>query len=234
MISLMRIAIFLLVLANLLFFVWARGYLGTSGGPDTRRAEQQLLADQVRVVSRGQPPSTTPGKEAAERSVASTSIASCQSWSELASGEADQVERLLTEKRFTAFEATRRPVSENTGYWVFVPPLASKEQVRQKTDELRQLGIDDFFIVQASGPNHLAISLGTYRTEVAARAGLEALRAKGVQSAVMSRRTGKPDSAVIDIRGPESQAETLAQALALLLPKASRTACGPASGKPAP
>jgi hypothetical protein len=45
----------------------------------------------------------------------------------LASGEADQVERLLTEKRFAAFEATRRPLSENTGYWVYVPPLASRE-----------------------------------------------------------------------------------------------------------
>ncbi|MEF8700812.1 MAG: SPOR domain-containing protein [Candidatus Accumulibacter sp. UW25] len=230
----MRIAVFLLVLANLLFFVWARGYLGTSGTPDTRRVEQQLLADQLRIVSRGQPPPPTPGKEAAERSAAPSSSVGCQSWNGLASGEADQVERLLTEKRFAAFQATRRALSENTGYWVYVPPLASREEVRQKTDQLQQLGVDDFFIVQASGPNHLAISLGTYRTEVAARAGLAALQAKGVQSAVMSRRTGKPESAVIEIRGPESQAETLAQAVALLLPKASRTACGPASGEPAP
>jgi hypothetical protein len=152
MISLMRIAVFLLVLANLLFFVWARGYLGTSGTPDTRRVEQQLLADQLRIVSRGQPPPPTPGKEAAERSAAPSSSVGCQSWNGLASGEADQVERLLTEKRFAAFQATRRALSENTGYWVYVPPLASREEVRQKTDQLQQLGVDDFFIVQASGP----------------------------------------------------------------------------------
>ena len=50
MIASMRIAVFLLVLANLLFFVWTRGYLGTPANPDARRAEQQLLADQVLVV----------------------------------------------------------------------------------------------------------------------------------------------------------------------------------------
>jgi hypothetical protein len=130
----------------------------------------------------------------------------------------------LSEK-FPAFKVTRRSVSENTGYWVFVPPLANKEEVSKKTAELKELGVEDYFVVQASGPNQLAISLGTYRTAEAASAGLEALRAKGVKSARMGERTGRPALAMLEIHGPEGQAEALRQAVVALLPKASPGTC---------
>jgi len=224
MIASMRIAVFLLVLANLLFFVWTRGYLGTPANPDARRAEQQLLADQVLVVSRGEPPGAGNTRQDAEKAGDRKSADSCQSWTDLASADADKVERLLSEK-FPAFKVTRRSVSENTGYWVFVPPLANKEEVSKKTAELKELGVEDYFVVQASGPNQLAISLGTYRTAEAASAGLEALRAKGVKSAKMGERTGRPALAMLEIHGPEGQAEALRQAVVALLPKASPGAC---------
>ena len=224
MIASMRIAVFLLVLANLLFFVWTRGYLGTPANPDARRAEQQLLADQVLVVSRGEPPGAGNTRQDAEKAGDRKSADSCQSWTDLASADADKVERLLSEK-FPAFKVTRRSVSENTGYWVFVPPLANKEEVSKKTAELKELGVEDYFVVQASGPNQLAISLGTYRTAEAASAGLEALRAKGVKSARMGERTGRPALAMLEIHGPEGQAEALRQAVVALLPKASQGTC---------
>ncbi|KFB72408.1 MAG: SPOR domain-containing protein [Candidatus Accumulibacter phosphatis] len=222
MIVSMRLAVFLLILANLLFFVWARGYLGTPASPDARRLEQQLLADQVRVLARGEPP--RPASREAEAVPESKDAASCQLWSELASAEADQIERLLGEQ-FADFKATRRTVAENSGYWVFVPPLANKEEVSKKTAELQQLGIQDYFVVQASGPNQLAISLGTYRTEEAANAGLATLQAKGVKSARMAERKGRPPFHILEIRGPEAQAEALRQAIVARLPKASPVAC---------
>ncbi|MBP6707852.1 MAG: SPOR domain-containing protein [Candidatus Accumulibacter sp.] len=228
MIASMRIAVFLLVLANLLLFVWARGYLGTPASSDARRTEHQLLADQVLIVSRGEPPPAINGKPAADRGANGGTSGVCQSWRDLASAEADQVERLLTEQ-YPAFKAARRTLSENSGYWVYIPPLANREEVSAKTAELQQLGITDFFVVQASGPNQLAISLGTYRSEEAAGRGLQALRAKGVKSAVMGERKGKPTSVALDIHGPEAQAEALRQAIIVLLPKASPTACKPGS-----
>jgi hypothetical protein len=63
MIASMRIAVFLLVLANLLFLSGPGATLGTPANPDARRAEQQLLADQVLVVARGEPPRTATAGE---------------------------------------------------------------------------------------------------------------------------------------------------------------------------
>ena len=224
MIANMRIVVFLLVLANLLVLVWTRGYLGASANPDARRAEQQLLPEQVKVVGRAEPPQATNRKDEGEKAADGKGAFACQFWSDLVSADADQVERLLAEQ-FSAFKATRRTIAENSGYWVYVPPLANKEEVNKKTAELQLLGIQDFFVVQASGPNQLAISLGTYRTEEAAKAGLEGLRAKGVKSAKMSERKGKPPFNTLEIRGPATQADALRQAIVALLPKASPTAC---------
>lgn len=220
MIVSMRLAVFLLVLANLLFLVWTRGYLGMPANPDARRGEQQLLADQVKVVARGELPRTASG----DAEPAAAKKAACQLWSDLASADADQVERLLTEK-FAAFKAIRRTVAENSGYWVFVPPLANKDEVSKKTAELQQLGIHDFFVLPAAGPNPLAISLGTYHSEEAANAGLETLRARGVKSARVGERKGRPPFNTLEIHGPEAQAQALRQAIVEILPKASAVAC---------
>jgi hypothetical protein len=86
--------------------------------------------------------------------------------------------------------------------------LASKEEVSKKTAELQQLGIQDFFVVQASGPNQLAISLGTYRTEEAASAGLEPCARRG-QVCPNGERKGRPPFNTLEIQGPEAQAEAL-------------------------
>lgn len=79
--------------------------------------------------------------------------------------------------------------------------------------------------MQAAGPNQLAISLGTYRTEEAASAGLAMLQGKGVKSARMGERKGRPPFNILEIRGPEGEAEALRQAIVGLLPKASPSAC---------
>lgn len=51
----MRVLVFLLVLANLLFFVFARGYLGGVDNPDGERLGQQVQPERIVVVSKGEP-----------------------------------------------------------------------------------------------------------------------------------------------------------------------------------
>jgi hypothetical protein len=73
----MRVLVFLLVLANLLFFAFARGYLGGGDNPDAERVRQQLQPERIHIVSKGEPaqeasgtPSdTTPSPEAAQDAV---------------------------------------------------------------------------------------------------------------------------------------------------------------------
>lgn len=51
----MRALVFLLVLANLLFFVFARGFLGGGSNPDGERLKQQLQPERIVIVSKGEP-----------------------------------------------------------------------------------------------------------------------------------------------------------------------------------
>ena len=53
----MKILVFLLVLANLLFYAYGAGYFGVGGdNPDAGRMEQQFKPERMRIVSRGEPP----------------------------------------------------------------------------------------------------------------------------------------------------------------------------------
>jgi hypothetical protein len=51
--------VFLLVLANVLFYAFTEGYLGRAEHPDSGRVEQQVQADRMRIVSRGEVPATS-------------------------------------------------------------------------------------------------------------------------------------------------------------------------------
>ena len=100
MIVSMRALVFLLILANLLFFVWTQGYFGSTASTDAVRLQQQLLAEQITIVARGEPPA--PDKTAKVEKP----LDSCLRWSDLTIADADRLERLLAEK-FAAFKVVR-------------------------------------------------------------------------------------------------------------------------------
>ena len=54
----MKALVFLLVLANLLFYALSAGYFGHPDNPDAGRVEQQVLPERMRIVSRGEAPGT--------------------------------------------------------------------------------------------------------------------------------------------------------------------------------
>lgn len=220
----MRVFVFLLVLANLLFFVWTQGYLGSKSSPDALRLQQQLLADQVNIVARGEPPAVADKAPRAEKPVEKKAVASCLLWSDLPIADADRLERLLAEK-FSAFKPVRSVTPGSSTYWVFIPPLASKQDADRKASELKKLGAPEFFILADPGPNHLAISLGIFSTEEAAKERLETLRAKGVRSAKSGERSVKPALASLEVSGPEAQQDALREAVLALVPSVRPVAC---------
>lgn len=57
----MKALVFILVLANLLFFAYAEGYFGRPGNPDAARVDQQLNRERIRVVARGEAPKEKDG-----------------------------------------------------------------------------------------------------------------------------------------------------------------------------
>ena len=218
----MRALVFLLILVNLLFLVWTQGYFGASSDPDGFRLQQQMLADQIKVVARDEAPAES---VKAEKPVKAEAVAEqCLSLADLPLADSERVESLLAEK-WPVFKAHRTMLEGSVSYWVYIPALASKQEADNKVAELKKLRVPEFFIVQESGPYKWAISLGLFSTKEAATARLEALRNQGVKSARVGERNAKPATAQLEIRGPEVQIDPLRKAIAELLPDGRLLAC---------
>jgi hypothetical protein len=143
----MKALVFVLVLANVLFFAYAEGYFGRPDNPDAGRVEQQLNPERIRVVGRGEPPAgeakkapepaKEPGEaggEAAGRDAASEPAAAAdktavsaekpvpagpQSCLVWSELTGPEATRLasLVEEKFTDFKAERRATPVEGGGW---------------------------------------------------------------------------------------------------------------------
>ena len=224
----MRAFVFLLILVNLLFLAWTQGYLGSSSHPDSLRVQQQLLADRIRIVARDEPPAETITTEIAAKAIENKTMQTCILLGDLPIAEIVRFESLLAEK-WPVFKAERTKVTGSASYWVFIPPMANKQEADSKAAELKKLGIPEFYVVQENGPNNRTISLGLFSSREAATAHLEMLRTKGVKSARIAERNVKQVSASLEIHGPDAQANSLRQALAEALPESKPGACNPRS-----
>jgi len=241
--------VFLLVIANLLFYAFGAGYFGQPDNPDAGRVEQQVAPERMRIVSRGEAPAPTvakaepvvpeaapadetqtPEKAEAERGAEPEPVAKvdktpvCLSWRPLPVAEADRLSSLLA-KRFRDYKVTRKLVaSEGNGWWVFIPPLPGKAEADKKAGELRELGVTEFFVVQ-DAPSRFAISLGVFSSEKGSQDRLAELKAKGVRSAQAAPRPGKDSLVSLQVRGPAGEKAMLLGAVGQILPKAEGQVC---------
>lgn len=236
----MKTLVFLLVLANLLFYAFSAGYFGRPDNPDAVRVEKQVLPERMRIVSRGEAPAAPAAPAKAVEPVKPEVVAEapkqepatkveelaavCLAWEHLPAVDAERIASLLSSK-FAEYKVVRRVVaSEGSGWGVFVPPLPGKADAERKATELRQLGVTDYFIVQ-DGPIRNAISLGIFSSEKGAQERLAELKEKGVRSARVMPRPGKDSTVNIQATGPASAKEALLAAIGKAVPKADVAGC---------
>jgi hypothetical protein len=122
----------------------------------------------------------------------------CYEWGEFSGAELDQVSSRL-KKLQLGNRVSRREIDHGIGFWVYVPPLKDKVAVNQKVEQLKALGVTDYFVVQDAGEWLNAISLGVFKSRDAAQKFLAGLRTKNVSSAQMGERPSKNRSIVFII-----------------------------------
>jgi hypothetical protein len=187
-----RVVFFLFLLANLAFFAWT--YLGSGRASDeSQLVEQQVNPLEIRLLS-----SEQVAKLAAERAKqvgerpkppSKPPVAACLELGGFNPGDVPQVQKALEPLGLGA-RLTQRRANEVASYWVFIPPLRSRQSANLKAAELKKLGVDDFFIVQEDSKLRYAVSLGVFKTEEAAKSRLSELQKKGVRTArVVPRET---------------------------------------------
>ena len=82
--------------------------------------------------------------------------------------------------------------TESTSYMVYVPASRTQADAQRRFDQLRQSGLTDIFLL-TEGSLRLAISLGIFRTQEGARAQIETLGGRGIDSLRIASIPGRSD-----------------------------------------
>ena len=277
----MRALVFLLIVANLSFLAWERGYLGASFSAERADSarQRQFMADRVNVVSRDEPPvtalaggattgggaSVVPSQEMPSATVTPAQVEEDSGKKDdsqdgpensepppLASAEPEKVEspakpekpaspvclalndltsaelsraREVVRGRFPEFKTESKTFAGSTTYWVFIPPMANRQEAERRSEELKKLNVPEFFILQEPPAMRFAISLGVFSTREAAMERHADLRTKGVSAARVGERESRPATHLLELRGPEPRANAVRQAISGALPKVRVASC---------
>jgi hypothetical protein len=111
-------------------------------------------------------------------------------WGEFSGSNLQRADKLLAMLKLSD-KTKQRIVEYNTGYWLYIGPLKSLAQVKQKVAQLKNLEVEDYFVVKEPGVWKNSISLGIFKTEDAAKKYLSKLHDQGVHSAKIGERASK-------------------------------------------
>ena len=193
----MRTVFFLLLLANVSFFAYAWLSAGAEANGDAQVIAQQLNREKIRLLTVEQVSALTRKPEPPK----APSV--CLEGGAFAGGDAARAGQALDPLALGA-KLTQRKQEDVAGFWVYIPPFASRQTATQKAGELQRLGVDEYFIMSDDPKWRNAISLGVFKTEEAAKARLDALRAKGVKSATIGARETQLSKTYFQVRETNS------------------------------
>jgi len=196
----------LLLLANLGFFAWANLYSESDKESDPAPLTRQVAPEKLRILpslsGAKPPPPAKPAAEAPAPAARTAGGTACMEWGAVTAADVARAGEALATLALGS-RLSQRQVEESASWWVYIPPRANRQDAQKKADELKRLGIEEFYIVPDDGPYRLAVSLGVFKTEAAANSRLEALRARGVKTAQAGARDAAPPRTYFQVRAAD-------------------------------
>lgn len=178
--------VLMLLFANAFFYAYARYAMAPAG--EALQAHPTLNGDKLKLLS--DLPEARPVPKPAV----------CLEWGIFAEDTLAAARKVLDKLALKPEQVTVGHMEESNGnFWVYIPPLRSREDAQKKLGEVRALGIEDGYILQDNSRWKNAISLGVFSNEDGAKRFLVALQAKGVRSAVAGARKHDTGQALIRI-----------------------------------
>lgn len=215
----MRVLFGILLFANLIFFAVMRGDLW--GDHSAQLAQPALNESKMRLL--------TPGVSAVSgvmpKATENTAL-QCMEWSDFSGDDLKRASDALAGLALGE-KLSQHIVEYSIGYWVYIPPLKDKASINKKVAQLKERGIDEYFVVQEDGEFQHAISLGIFKTKDAAQKYLDSLNAKDVRSAKVGERASKLKATVFVFNGIDSAVADKLNALQKDFPASElkKTAC---------
>lgn len=181
----LRLLFFLLLLANVVYYGWQTA-AGAGDGRDRQAAPAlppevpQLVLLEERERELLATDTTVPAGEPGDAS-------NCYTLGPF-SNQADLRRAFNAIAPHIARSRQRQSVeTEDRGFWVFLPAVASREEALRLARDLNAAGLRDYYVVTA-GEEENTISLGLFRQEANAQRRREALAALGFEAQLERRR----------------------------------------------
>ena len=157
----------------------------TEKTPDNKAVEAKPVETKPAEKTTGD--KTPAAKPAETHAVVQTA---CYEWSGFNMARVTEAANLAQQMNIKTQTNMTSTGQDNVRYWIYKPPLATAEAAQTKADELRKLGVEDFFIVQDDPKWRNAISFGVFRDEKLADKLMADLKNKGVKLLIKATRNG--------------------------------------------
>ena len=193
----LKFLFWILLSINAALFAYGRGYLGNFKGNEREpaRMKNQVNADKLKVVpvaqasaAKASEPAQAAPAAALDPVAASPALIACVEVGDLTAQEARRFDSRI------AALGPLKPVRQNVtatevgSYMVHIPPHPTRAAADSKAEELKNLGVTNYYVIPDNTPMKWAISLGVFKSENAAKTLLAALNKQGVQGARISGR----------------------------------------------
>jgi hypothetical protein len=211
----LKIFFWILLGLNAVLLAYAQGYLGSVKGEEHEPARlknqlepqrvKMLTAEQAQAAAAGAPATAAAPDAASAQAAASAPAApvvACTQVGPLSPSDAHRFETRMARLDLGERETHQSvPYQEVTSHLVYVPSQGSKEAADRKAAELRALGVTNLFVISGDSPYKWGISLGLFKSEVAAQTMLASLSKQGVRSARIAPRGPMGTRTVYQFRG---------------------------------
>lgn len=195
----MKLLVWLLVLLNVGLLVYFNLDLIA---PKPALADRSIMPEKLKILSQAEL-DAIPEKVTAAAVVNAPApavleaAASCYKWGNFTKTNLPAAQVVLVRLGLQSTINQEKSDNEDRRFWVYYPPLKSAELAKEKAAEIKEMGVDELFIVQDSQWRN-AISFGLFQDEQLASALLSDLTAKGVKGATKALRSpGKSLSSLL-------------------------------------
>ncbi|WP_409269653.1 SPOR domain-containing protein [Massilia sp. BHUDP2] len=179
-----------LLALNALLLAYGQGYLGTleGGEREPQRLKNQLALERMVMLSALEARAAAETAAAPEAPPAEpvpapqVETVACTQAGAFAAADARRFETRIARLDLGARAVrTGVPFQEITSHLVYLPPNGGKEGAERRVAELKEKGVQNFFVMQGDSPLKWAVSLGVFKTETAAQGLVAALGKQGVR-----------------------------------------------------
>lgn len=127
-------------------------------------------------------------------------VKTCMEWGEFSGSDLALATKELAGLKL-GDRLSQRTVEYASGYWVYIPPLQNQAAVNKKIEQIKALGVMDFYVLKEPKKLNRAISLGVFKTEEAAKNFQQTLKKKGLSSIKVGERKHKLKFTVFALKG---------------------------------